>query len=755
MENISNILNNITLLEKKLKEEEIEEIKAKPNKSLLLTFYRNTHSKNSISKNKQNDSSSCGREKFKITQEKRKKSMKSPDSKITQNHNHKINFNVVENKKTINNINSNNNISSHNTTIITTNINITNNITNIKNNSNKNESAEEESKSNNIGILDVAFGNYARNEIKKKFKEDREREKNIKNSKMEVENNIKDVSVEINNFDEKNSNDKYNNINYIDEENKNIIEAINVKNSEEIENSKNNLILKESGIVFDADYNIFDMENIIDEDDNNDNNNNEYNDYNSFNSISNKYENEVNNEINNEINNEVNNEINNEINNENNNEVNNEINNEINKENNNKINNEINYDNEIDNKKTIKIKSKNNNENNINNINKENDIKNKETEIKIEIKEPQIENNNLKFLIPLEDDIAVSNKSSTKKTIIDNKDNKENNKNNKNINMQKVNKKVILDDESEEDVFFPEDRKKIIAKQTKNKPFNTSVITNEGRKFTLCLGNNNNNIQKKNKNESIFLNQFNEILLKMNQEINKENPHIILNKCFKIIADIKNENELKLKNIFLRTLNIFQYIFNLLGDTPSATKYISYLINLLELTSNFHKTLKKNYRDFENLPFYQIKKVSFNYIYSLLLLRTYNNDFLKTLKNEKNNENLLKFAKIYKKYTKSSEFLYKEIKNFKEKFNLIKNSSNLKLRYDSCLAHIQMSPNLMSYKKIFKHSAIILGFYTDYKNVKNEIINNKNKNGYKEKIKERERSRDKSVDRSKLRNGHK
>ena len=329
-----------------------------------------------------------------------------------------------------------------------------------------------------------------------------------------------------------------------------------------------------------------------------------------------------------------------------------------------------------------------------------------------------------------------------KKTIIDNKNNKENNKNNKNNNMQKVNKKVILDDESEEDVFFPEDRKKIIVKQTKNKPFNNSVITNEGRKFTLCLGS-NNNIHKKNKNEPIFLNQFNEILLKMNQEINKENPHIILNKCFKIIADIKNQNELKLEDIFLRTLNIFQYIFNLLGDTP--TKYIPYLINLLELTSNFHKTLKKNYRDFENSSFYQIKKVSFNYIYSLLLLKTYNNDFLRTLKSEKNNENLLKFAKIYKKYTKASEFLYNEIKTSKE--NFIKNSSDC----DTCLAHIQMSPNLMSYKKIFKHSAIILGFDND----KEEIDNSKIKNGFEKKIKERERSRDKSIDESKLKNGHK
>ena len=57
----------------------------------------------------------------------------------------------------------------------------------------------------------------------------------------------------------------------------------------------------------------------------------------------------------------------------------------------------------------------------------------------------------------------------------------------------------------------------------------------------------------------------------------------------------------------------------------------------------------------------------------------------------------------------------------------------------------------MSYKKIFKHSAIILGFYTDYK----KIDNSKNKNGYEKKIKERDRSRDRSIDESKLKNGHK
>ena len=712
MENISSILNNFILIERKFKDEETKDIKTKHNKSLLLTLYNhNQNSKNDVSKNKQNENSFRDAAKFKTTQEKRKISIRSPDIKIKQNKNHKINFcsEIVDSNKTFN------------TTIINTSINITNNITNIKNNRNKNESVNEETKSNNIGILDVAFGKYAPNEIKKKFKEDREREENIKKQKREIEISTKEFCIEKmkdkirdekkmmkenimnNNFiDEENINDKNNNIN---EENKNNYGAINIKNSEEIENSKNNLILKESGIIFDADYNIFDMENIIDEDDDNDNNN-EYNDYNSYSAISNKYENEINNEI-------------------------------IDK---------------IDTEKKDKMEIEKNNDYDVNDI--ENDIHNKEdkkTEIRIEIKEFQAEANNLKFLIPFEDDITTSNKSSKTKTI---KDNKENVKNNKNNSIQKVNKKVILDDESEEDVFFPGKDKKNNIKQINNKNLNNSVISNEGRKFTLCLGNDNKNITKKNKNEFIFLNQLNDILVKMKikyQEINKENSNITLNKCFNIMADLKKENEVNLKNVFLGTLKILQYIFFLLGDTSYATKYIHDLINLLELIAKFHKSFKKNYRHIEKLPFYQIKKMSFKYTHSLLLLKTYNNDSLKTLKNENNIENLLKFTKIYKKYTKSSELLYKEIKNFKEKFSLMKNSSNLKLKYDSCLAHIQMSPNLMSYSRIFKHSAIILGFYTD----KKEIDNCKNKNGYEKKIKERDRSRDRSIDESKLKNGHK
>ena len=63
---------------------------------------------------------------------------------------------------------------------------------------------------------------------------------------------------------------------------------------------------------------------------------------------------------------------------------------------------------------------------------------------------------------------------------------------------------------------------------------------------------------------------------------------------------------------------------------------------------------------------------------------------------------------------KISDF-YWCIKDFREKINnspKTKSSENIKKKFESCPANIQMSPHLMSYIRLFNHCSTILTFYS-------------------------------------------
>ena len=83
----------------------------------------------------------------------------------------------------------------------------------------------------------------------------------------------------------------------------------------------------------------------------------------------------------------------------------------------------------------------------------------------------------------------------------------------------------------------------------------------------------------------------------------------------------------------------------------------------------------------------------------------------------------MKLAEVYKRYIKSSHFCIRESKHSKKNHKLLKSVIIIKIKYDFCIAHIQMSPNLMSYVKIFKHSTIILSFSRGYSIFLKEINN--------------------------------
>ncbi len=335
----------------------------------------------------------------------------------------------------------------------------------------------------------------------------------------------------------------------------------------------------------------------------------------------------------------------------------------------------------------------------------------------------------------------------------------------------------------------------------KNDKFDDPILKNEGNKFTLVLDNdnstninnntNNNNIQKKNINKEkekdkekenydlVCINNISKILAQIEDKLKKENyEKKIDNKCYEMINRIKSNNtdlKKRKRNTYLCILKILELLFYLLKENKKCKIYTNDILIILDIIYKYFQNIKKYDSSINDIPYFYKKKIAFKYIYSSLELKTYDNNSLKdiTRKNDtntnSNNNDLLKFTKIFKRYKKSSEYLIKELKLFKEKLNnpLYKTKSNVEYlnKYENCPTNIQTLPNFINYIKLFNHYFIMLNFFNDCKKFMEEIgkkdgfiDNNKRdksvkvKNEYDNKNKNRERSRYKEIEKDKERN---
>ena len=364
----------------------------------------------------------------------------------------------------------------------------------------------------------------------------------------------------------------------------------------------------------------------------------------------------------------------------------------------------------------------------------------------------------------------------------------------------KIYNKVIIDDEEEYFDNNKETSNDLYLSLSKTKNTNTkayddkiteqkeTIISTEGNKFRFIFEDNfthkkslENDISEKNKkiineNENydlLCINNINKILNQIKNRLKKENIEIKINEiCFKIISRLKdNQNDLnkRKKNTYFGILKILEHICSLLCDIKKNKIYINEVCQLLEVIENYYIQIKKFAPEINNEPYYHNKKIAFKYIYSSLELRNYDSNLLKELiSNNNKNENidLIKFVKIYKRYKRTSEYLIKEIKDFKEKLNNPLNKTKLNIdfrkKYELCPNLIQTSPNFIDYKKLFNHYSIILNFFHDYKLFNEELEKMKkngkinyakrdrsmqiNKNGISQNLKNRERSRYKEIE---------
>ena len=290
----------------------------------------------------------------------------------------------------------------------------------------------------------------------------------------------------------------------------------------------------------------------------------------------------------------------------------------------------------------------------------------------------------------------------------------------------------------------------------------------------------NKDIINNNKYESQCLNNINKILIEIEDKLFKEKiEKNFMKKCFEICGIIKNmiNNPSKKKTIYLGFLSILKNLFFNLSENKVCKNYLNEINHIFQYIQKYFKDIKKCDENSNNNSLFSKRKIAFKYAFSKLELKNMDENSVKKLLPEKNNENinnenyingLIKFAKISKRYLKTSKFLLKELKEFREKIKNSQTKSNFK-KYESCPADIQMSPHFMSYNRLFYHCYIILSFYNDYKilnnelNEKNGISNSKDKinieknksrsnqikpnlNGYGHHGKNKEKERDKSVD---------
>ena len=651
------------------------------------------------------------------------------------------------------------------------------NLPNINNQNSIKQNITENNRSNGsdtygstINLLNMENGDIKPQEVQKIFKKERnieekkkkkENEKILEISEKNYELKKKDLSVEMDDFDdfddeeiEKDKNKSYN------------------KNKNEL---FNNLFMykKESGINLNENFNIFDETKMMKDNDNSfaifgDMDNNDYgNDYlfnNSFTKKRNKIENKSNNFT----------------------EKNENLN-----ENENNINNKYNT--------PVKEKENKNNENDFMNLSNNSNCNSLKICIpldKLDLNLPQ-ENNiyiNLKKDILKKDGEHNEKKYLGKKTkYIESsiKKNSYSSKSEPNIiniehknNIIKNNKKVIVDDEDEEEEPKLTEKNKLTnslfksplsKNEIKNEIKNDSLgvlLTNYGTKFTLKIEESDTK-SKNNKSVSDFipkslknenLNNIKKILLNINEKLSKEsNEKLSIKKCLENIEDIKKNNDdiKRKKQAYTVILKPIHYLFSIFNDNKIYKNYINEITQLLENIQKYYKYVKKYNESINSNQFYYKRKLAFKYVFSKFELKVLDQNSLKGIitkkdnlnnnnsNNSNNNEdimNMKKILKTYKRYIKTSEILLKEIKDFREKINnspKTKSSENIKKKFESCPANIQMSPHLMSYIRLFNHCSTILTFYSDSKKYLDEL---EEKNGiFKDKTTTLDKNRGKSV----------
>ena len=286
------------------------------------------------------------------------------------------------------------------------------------------------------------------------------------------------------------------------------------------------------------------------------------------------------------------------------------------------------------------------------------------------------------------------------------------------------------------------------SKQKKKQEFNINIEIETENK-TQNNNNKDKNIINKNKNgaqnssqknnplsqnyDLSCLENIHDIIKQIKDKLEKDSQgKKIIDKCLDLIIDNKTNKKYinnltkRKKDTYTNVSKILVMLFNYFYEKKESKNYVNEMIAILTHVEKYYKLVKKyDYSINEDKYFYK-RKIAFKYAFSKLELRNNEIDDIKKLyiKNEKDNtytvqniDKTIKLIKIYKRFIRTSAVMNKELKIFKDKLSnsiqtqLIK---DLLEKYLYCPADIQMTSNLMSFGRLFKHCSLIFSFYDDF-----------------------------------------
>lgn len=350
--------------------------------------------------------------------------------------------------------------------------------------------------------------------------------------------------------------------------------------------------------------------------------------------------------------------------------------------------------------------------------------------IDIEETSPVVQNNNSK---------EEEKKEQKKENIIINNITNNITINNNITQVIKRNKKLIIDDDENDHDKTHNEKKVSAVSNIKNiKPLkkissSTAKVTNTSKyypyvtvngtfiKFPMSVVNivkkevipqkKNEKINQsvKKEHELICLSMISNLLpkikskfaLRENSSINSESEFSHITSMITSMQNNPDANQ-RVRQCVMKTMKILYTIFTIVESSTKPLSFLSDILCLLDIIYAFHHNTKLLYKKekINSVPF-NIMKISFKYISSLIKVKLYDKTYLKEIIGKNDMNILIKFAKIYKSYVSSMQRMLNAFEKNKEK------------KYEMMSVYLEMNPTVIKFQRCFKIAKKVIEFAFD------------------------------------------
>ena len=158
----------------------------------------------------------------------------------------------------------------------------------------------------------------------------------------------------------------------------------------------------------------------------------------------------------------------------------------------------------------------------------------------------------------------------------------------------------------------------------------------------------------------------------------------------------------RVRQCVMKTMKILHTIFTLIESSTKPLSFLSDVLCLLDIIYAFHHNTKILYKkENKTSVAFNIMKISFKYISSLIKVKLYDKTYLKEIIGKNDMNILIKFAKIYKSYVSSMQRMLNAFEKNKEK------------KYEMMSVYLEMNPTVIKFQRCFKIAKKVIEFAFD------------------------------------------